>query len=106
MASFDQLPGRLGISFRRGDAVNVEVDFNPTSFSGQTVTASIHSAISGATVQPMNATMIDASQGRLILSLTSQQSSSLPAGTYSWLLSATDGTSTRTYLTGFVEVER
>jgi hypothetical protein len=104
MPTFDQLPGTLNVSFRKGDTLSVEVDFTPTSFSGSTVSASLISTITGGVVRQMATTLVNASQGIVNVSLTQQQSAALDAGTYKWELTATDGTAKRSYMTGFVEV--
>jgi hypothetical protein len=104
MATYEQLPGRLNLAFTRGDSVSTEIDFSPTSFAGQTVTATIYSAVSGNVVQAMTTTLVNAAEGRVNVSLTSAQSASLARGTYSWELVATDGIAARTFLAGIVEV--
>jgi hypothetical protein len=104
MATYEQLPGRLGLAFRKGDSVSTEIDFSPTSFVGQTVSATIYSVVSGNVVQAMTSTLVNAAEGRVNVSLSRSQSAGLASGTYSWDLVATDGTAARTYITGLVEV--
>lgn len=104
MATFEQLPGTLGLAFRKGDAVSAEIDFNPISLEGNTVAASMVSVVGGDVVAAISTQMVDAAAGRLNISLTDQQTSGMAAGTYRWTLTANDGVARRTYLTGFVEV--
>lgn len=101
--AFEQLPGALGLKFRRGDSVSTEIDFNPISLVGLGVTATLVSVTSGATVTSAAVTMVDAAAGRVNVGLTKTQTAALPAGTYRWTLIAGDGTAQRTYLAGFVE---
>lgn len=104
MPNYEQLPGDLGLTFRRGDLVSTEIDFNPISLSGLTMSAAVTSLVSGAAVATVTTSFVDAAAGRLNVSLTAGQTSAMPPGTYRWLLTGTDGTSQRSYLTGFVEV--
>jgi len=104
MATYEQLPGDLGLSFRRGDEVSTEIDFNPISLTGFTMSATLISLVSGGSVASMSATLTNAAQGKVNVGLTDEQTSALQVGTYRWELTANDGTARRTYLTGFVEV--
>lgn len=106
MPSFEQLPGSLGLKFRRGDNFSTEIDFSPTSFVGQGVTATLVAVTNGATVANATVTMVDASAGRVNVAMTKTQTETLAAGTYRWVLYAGDGTAQRTYLAGFVEAVR
>lgn len=104
MATYEQLPGELNLSFRRADEVSTEIDFSPISLTGFTVTSMIVSLVSGATVASIATTLIDAAAGRVNIELTDEQTAALPLGTYRWNLTADDGLAKRTYLTGIVEV--
>lgn len=104
MATYEQLPGNLGLSFRRGDYVSTTIDFDPTSFTGQTMSASIVSIVSGDAVAPVTVAFANASAGQVNVSLSKDDTQSLAVGTYRWALQATDGTAVRTYLAGYVEV--
>lgn len=104
MATYEQLPGDLGIAFRRGDELSTEIDFNPISLTGFTMTATVLSLVSGGTVATMTTTLTNASQGKVSVGLTDEQTAAMPLGTYRWTLTANDGTAQRTYLTGYVEV--
>lgn len=104
MATYEQLPGNLGLSFRRGDYVSTTIDFDPTSFTGQTMTASIVSIVSGDIVAPVTVAFANASTGQVNVSLSKDDTTALAVGTYRWTLRATDGTAVRTYLAGYVEV--
>lgn len=103
-ATYEQLPGNLGLSFRRGDYVSTLIDFDPTSFTGQTMSASIVSVVTGETVAPVSVAFANASAGQVNVSLSADATSALAAGTYRWTLKSTDGTAVRTYLAGYVEV--
>ena len=104
MATYEQLPGELNLSFRRSDQVSTEIDFNPISLTGYTMTSTLVSLVSGATVASITTTMVDAAAGRLNIGLTDEQTAALAVGTYRWVLTANDGVARRTYLTGIVEV--
>lgn len=104
MPTYEQLPGSLGLAFRRGDRLSTEIDFNPISLAGFTMSASVTSLVTGSTVAPITVQMLDASAGRVNISMTTSQTVSLPAGTYGWELSGQDSASKRTYLQGVVEV--
>lgn len=103
MPSYDQLPGTLNLSFVRGDDFSVLVDFSIT-MTGYAVTAEMVSVVSGAVVQEMTATAVDAAAGQFNVSLTDTQTAALARGTYGWRLTWIEGSATRTALTGFVEV--
>lgn len=104
MATYEQLPGELNLSFRRADEVSTEIDFNPISLTGFTMAATVLSLVSGGTVAAMTTTLTNAAQGRVNVGLADEQTAALPLGTYRWTLTANDGTAQRTYLTGMVEV--
>lgn len=104
MATYEQLPGTLNLSFRRADAVSTEIDFSPISLTGYTMAATIASLVGGVTVAAMTTAMVDAAAGRVNIGLTDDQTSVLPLGTYRWTMTADDGTARRTYLVGMVEV--
>lgn len=106
MATYEQLPGELNLSFRRADEVSTEIDFSPISLTGFTMAATIVSLVSGGTVAAMTTTVTDAAAGKVNIALTDEQTAALPLGTYRWDLTADDGTARRTYLTGMVEVSR
>lgn len=104
MATYEQLPGTLGLAFKRGDFVSTLIDFDPVSFTGQTVSATLVSSVSGLTVAPITVSFASASAGQVTISLSKEVTLALAAGTYRWNLKATDGTAVRTYLDGYVEV--
>lgn len=104
MATYEQLPGELNLAFRRADQVSTEIDFNPISLTAYTMTSTLVSLVSGATVAAMTTTMVDAAAGRVNIALTDEQTAALPVGTYRWTMTANDGAAQRTYLTGMVEV--
>lgn len=103
MALFEQLPGYLGLAFRRGDDFTTTVDFNiPTT--GFSWSAQIRSPITGEAVQAITVANTNTAAGVITLSLTDTQTDSLPAGTWGWTLVGTVSGVTRTYFSGFVEV--
>lgn len=104
MSSYDQTPGTLNLSLKGGDDFSTLIDFNPIDMTGYTVTASIVSAVSGASVVPFTVTVPSAAEGQVNISLTDAQTASIAKGTYSWRMSWVEGNATRTALTGFVEV--
>lgn len=103
MSSYDQTPGSLNLSFRRGDDFSVLIDLS-ISLVGYSVTASVTSLVSGAEVAPFTVTTVSAADGRVNIALSDAQTLALPRGTYGWRMSWTENNATRTALTGFVEV--
>jgi hypothetical protein len=103
MASYDQAPGTLSLSFVRGDDFSTLVDFSIT-MTGYTVAASVYSLVSGAEVQAFTVTATNAANGQFNISLTDTQTAALARGTYGWRMTWVEGAATRTALTGFVEV--
>jgi hypothetical protein len=103
MASYDQTPGTLNLSFKRGDDVSALVDFS-ISLASFTVTAGITSLVSGAEVQPLTVSFVSATAGQVNVSLTDTQTAALARGTYGWSMKWTENNATRTALTGYVEV--
>jgi hypothetical protein len=106
MASYDQLPGTLNLSFRRGDDLSVGVDFNPVSLTGYTMTSTIRSVVTGESVASFTTTLTDAAAGKVNIALSDTQTLSLAPATYRWVMEGTQGGLTRTYLNGYVEVTR
>lgn len=103
MAQYEQLPGTLGLSFRRGDEFGTAVTFD-VPLAGYTATADIVSPVHGGTVATFSTT-VDATAGQIGLALTELQTAALPVGTYEWrLVWVQPGTVQRTALTGYVEV--
>lgn len=83
MATAPQEPGILNVSFTRGDAWGRLVDFSaPANITGYTFTAGLHSTVTGALVQAITCTVVDAAAGQVNLSLTAEQTAGLKAGTY------------------------
>jgi hypothetical protein len=104
MPSYDQLPGTLNLSFVRGDDLSALIDFSIT-MTGYAVTAAIYSTVSGAEVQALTVTAVNAASGQFNISLTDTQTAALARGTYVWRMTWVEGNATRTALTGFVEVK-
>ena len=103
MASYDQTPGALNLSFNRGDDFSALVDFS-IGMTGYTVSASMTSLVTGGEVQPMTVSFASATAGQVNVSLSDAQTLALARGTYGWNMRWTEGNATRTALTGFVEV--
>ena len=103
MASYDQTPGTLNLSFKRADDFSAMVDFS-ISLASYTVTAGITSLVSGAEVQPLTVSFVSATAGTVNVSLTDTQTAALARGTYGWQMRWVENNATRTALTGFVEV--
>ena len=103
MPSYDQTPGTLSLSFVRGDDFSALVDFS-IAMTGYTVTASMHSMVSGTEVVPFTVAITNASNGQVNISLTDTQTAALARGTYGWSMKWTENAATRTALVGFVEV--
>lgn len=104
MPTYTQLPGSLGLAFRRGDQFGTTIDFS-ADLTGHAVTSHIVSAVTGQTVTAITTTLADASAGVVGLGLTEAQTAGLAAGTYSWRLEwVAPGDVKRTALAGVVEV--
>lgn len=103
MPSYDQTPGTLNLSFKRGDDVSTLIDFS-IGMAGYTVTAGITSLVTGAEVQPLTVSFVSATAGTVNVSLTDTQTAALARGTYGWTMKWVESNATRTALTGFVEV--
>ena len=103
MATADQVPGLLNLSFVRGDAWSRLVDFsNPASITGYTFTAGLHSTVTGGLVQAITCTVTDAATGQLTLSLTAEQTAAMAPGTYQFRLAW--GPTARRIYEGYCEV--
>lgn len=103
MASYDQSPGTLNLSFARNDTFSALVDVS-IDMTGYTTQAVISSVVTGSTVVPFEVTTVSAADGKVNLSLTNTQTAGLAKGTYSWTMSWVEGLSHRVALTGMVEV--
>ena len=103
MATYEQLPGTLNLSLRRGDDFSVDADFS-IDLTGFVVTATAHSVVNDAQVIAFTTTLTNAAQGVVNVTLTDSQTAGLAVGTYVWRLVGTSGGITRTYLAGYLEV--
>lgn len=102
--TYSVLPGSLPLALKKSNDFAAVVDFD-TTIVGYTVSANLTSLVTGATVVPFTATIVDASAGQVSVSLTDTQTASLAAGTYGWQLDWTaPGGVQRTALSGTVEV--
>ena len=104
MSTYSQLPGTMNLSFRRANDFATLIDFD-VSLVSYSVTSSITSLVTGASVVPFTTSITDASAGQVQIALTDTQTAALPAGTYGWQLDWTaPGSVQRTALSGTVEV--
>jgi hypothetical protein len=104
-STYSQLPGTMNLAFRRANDFGTVIDFDGTTLVGFSVSASMTSLVTGATVVPFTTSVVDASAGQVNISLTDTQTAALPAGTYGWQLDWTaPGSVQRTALSGTVEV--
>ena len=105
MATYNLLPGTMGLGLKKGNDFSTLIDFDGTTLVGYTVTSSITSLVTGATVAPMTTSIADASAGQINVSLTDTQTAALAAGTYGWKLDwVAPGSVQRTALQGTLEV--
>ena len=102
--TYSQLPGVMSLAFKRGNDFATLIDFN-LSLTSYSVSATVTSLVTGATVIPFTTTLADAAAGQVSVSLTDTQTASLAAGTYGWQLDWTaPGSVQRTALSGTLEV--
>jgi hypothetical protein len=97
-------PGTLNITLKKSSDFSAAIDFD-VSASGVTVTSNIISFVTGDLVGSFATTVVDASTGRISISMLPAASAALSAGTYKWQqVWDYAGPSQKTMLTGFVEV--
>jgi len=102
--TFSLLPGTMNLAFKKNGDFATLIDFN-VSLSSYSVSATVTSLVTGATVIPFTTTLADAAAGQVSVSLTDTQTASLAAGTYGWQLDWTaPGSVQRTALSGTLEV--
>ena len=95
----------MNLSFKRSNDFATAIDFDGTSLVGFSVTATVTSLVTGASVVPFTTSITDASAGQVNIALADTQTAALPAGTYGWQLDWTaPGSVQRTALSGTVEV--
>ena len=103
MPNAPQEPGRLNVSFVRGDAWGQLIDFStPANLTGYTFTAGLYATTTGDLVQAITCTVSDAAAGTVNLSLTATQTAAIPAGTYE--LRVAWGPTARRIYEGYAEV--
>ena len=105
MPTYAATPGTLNLAMRAGDDFSALIDFS-VSLTAYTMTSSIQSVVTGGQVEAFTTTLSDAAAGKVNIALTDTQTSAIPTGTYRWTLAGTQGSLTRTYLEGYVEVTR
>jgi hypothetical protein len=94
----------MNLAFKKSGDFSTLIDFN-VSLSSYSVSATVTSLVTGATVIPFTTTLADAAAGQVSVSLTDTQTASLAAGTYGWQLDWTaPGSVQRTALSGTLEV--
>lgn len=104
MATFDGRPGVLSAKAARADGISMTIDFD-TSLAGYSLESVVLSAVSGTQVATMTATLVDGGAGIVGVSLSREQTSALPVGTYNWTLAwTTPGNVHRTAFAGTVEL--
>jgi len=114
VAVYAVLPSTLDLVFVRGDEFGVLLDFDPIDLTGytfQTVVYEVGSVVdgqvtAGSTVANFTITVVDASTGKINLSLQETQTQSFnPSKSYRWYLRwVAPGVVTRTVLSGSVAV--
>jgi hypothetical protein len=94
----------MNLAFKKNGDFATLIDFN-VSLASYSVSATVTSLVTGATVIPFTTTLADAAAGQVSVSLTDSQTASLAAGTYGWQLDWTaPGSIQRTALSGTLEV--
>jgi hypothetical protein len=102
MSTYDQLPGNLNLRWSVGDDLSVLLDFD-IALTSYTATATIYSTLTGATVATFTTAITDAAAGKINISLTDAQTTTLGPGTFRWSLVWTLGAVSRTSMEGFVD---
>lgn len=103
MAVASQEPGVLNVSFTRGAAWSLLVDFSdPANVTGYTFESGLYSTVTGELVQAITTAVVSAATGQVNLSLTAAQTAALAAGTYDFRVSW--GPVARRVYQGFCEV--
>lgn len=103
MAIAPQEPGVLNVSFTRGAAWSIVVDFSqPADVTGYTFDAGLYSTVTGELVQAIATTVVSAALGQVQLALTATQTAAIAAGTYDFRVNW--GPIARRVYHGFCEV--
>jgi hypothetical protein len=103
-STYSLLPGTMNLAFKKAGDFSTLIDFD-VSLVSYSVTASITSLVTGASVVPFTTTVTDATAGQVNIALSDTQTAALPAGTYGWQLDwVAPGSVQRTALSGTVEV--
>jgi hypothetical protein len=104
MPTAANLPGYLGLTFRKGDDYGTVIDFS-IDVTGHEWDAVVYSLTTGSTIVEPTISVVSAANGTVNVSLTSEQTAGLAVGTYGWRLeSIAPGDTRRTYLQGVCEV--
>jgi hypothetical protein len=102
MPTYDQLPASLNLRWNVGDDVSVLLDFD-IALTSYTATAAIYSTVTGASVATFTTAITDAATGKINISLTDAQTTTLGPGTFRWALVWTLGAVSRTSMEGYVD---
>jgi hypothetical protein len=102
MPTYDQLPAGLNLRWNVGNDVSVLLDFD-IALTSYTATAAVYSTVTGATVATFTTAITDAAAGKINISLTDTQTTTLGPGTFRWALVWTLGAVSRTSMEGFVD---
>jgi hypothetical protein len=102
MPNYDQLPAGLNLRWTVGDDFSALLDFD-IALTSYTATAAIYSTLTGATVATFTTAITDAAAGKINISLTDAQTTSIGPGTFRWGLVWTAGSVSRTSMEGYVD---
>lgn len=104
MATYEQTPGKLNVTFNRGDDIGLLLDFDIAT-AGYTLTAEVYSLVDRSAVASPTVTVVDASVGKVNISLNETETASLASGSYgikvTWIA---PGGVTRRTIEGLFEV--
>jgi hypothetical protein len=102
MPTYDQLPASLNLRWTVGNDFSALLDYD-FALTSYTATAAIYSTVTGATVATFTTAITDAAAGKINISLTDAQTTTLGPGTFRWELVWTLGAVSRTSMEGFVD---
>lgn len=106
MATYEQKPGKLNVTFNRGDELGFILDLD-IGTAGYSWSARVYSLVDDTTVATPTITVVDDATGKINLAMSETVSQSIPVGTYglrvSWIAPGSVG---RTGTDGILEVIR
>jgi hypothetical protein len=103
VSTFTVIPGTLNLTVKRGDTISVTIDFTNV-LTGYSISAEAYSTVDGSTIVVMTTDGSQASEGKIVVSLSSSETAGLPSGTYNWKLKWQTGSQIRTAVQGILEV--